>query len=108
MAAIANIQDGANSINKDRDNIRCEEAAPTLSPNGDALPIGDASEPEVDFVVEAVEGSLVVVGAEADWRVELVADFVAVDVRCVAVVEDTARFFLGAKPIRLLSRSNTE
>lgn len=66
-------------------------------PNGDALPIEDAPESESLFV-----------GDEANWLVPAV-DFVVVAAeRVVELAADPTRFFLGAKPIRRLSRSNTE
>lgn len=40
---MAIMQAGAKSIAIDRDNNKGEGAAPGVSPNGDALPIGDSS-----------------------------------------------------------------
>lgn len=88
------MQGGANSIANGRDN-KGEKIAPVFLPKGDPLLIEDAPE-----LVSWGERSLSVGDKE----------FVSVgDLVVVAVVEavDSARFFLGAKPIRRFSRSNT-
>lgn len=87
------MQGGANSIANGRDS-KGEEPSPVFLPKGDALPIEDAPE-----LVSWGEGSLSV-GEEF----VSVGEFVA---GAVVVTVDSARFFLGAKPIRRFSRSNT-
>lgn len=88
------MQGGANNIVNGRDSKE-EKAAPLFPPKGDALPIEDAPE-----LVSWGERFLFV----GDKEFVSVGDLVAVS---VVVVVDSARFFLGAKPIRRFSRSNT-